>query len=150
MKLTKELLKRFFELYKELWTTERKVYNEDLIDWWFVVFWEVRDKFWKIYEMFDGDTEYPILERLITITDDMCVYNTDLLSNEDLERFKCSFSTWNISVNEDWVIYDKDTTDIHYSIMMNAQFYKECAYCRIDFKTTDEAIDYIFKEMKLW
>ena len=145
--ITKDQLKSFYYLDRAISDTEDNIYNPKYIDWWFIMFDDIRDKFWEAYYLFDDDREYPILDRLVSMMDDWYHHDTDLLTEEDRKRFTKKYTQGWMVINKDWVETYKEAEEYEW-IMMDAEFYKACAYTKIEFNSVDEAIDYIFIKMK--
>jgi len=143
--ITKENLKLFYYLHKSIKNTENELIPSKYIDGGWLYLEDIRKDFYILYNTFEEDKEYSMLERLNSIANDMYTYDTSLLTPEDFKYFTNTYDTWSMKINDDWImenIYTWENNTIW--ILMTSEFYKKCDYCKIEFKNIDDIIDYMF------
>jgi len=121
--MTKEQLKKLYNLHQEISRVERTIFNNEFYEWnWFIQFEKLREEFWEIYKEFDTKEDYSDLEYLEHIVDDwLQTFDFWLLTEKEREWL----------TNKDWIvsILKKDESNFPNAI--------------VKFKDIDEAIDYI-------
>ena len=142
--MNKKDLTLLYSLYNEIGRIERSVIKPEFIDNWFVIFEDLREKFWDLYRTYDSD-EFSILERLLSIIDNgMSLYDTELLKEEDKKKFNVKYRNWNMGFSDDWIEVEPEW-DSEW-IFITQEFREKCWYCEIEFKNVEEVIDYVLSK----
>jgi len=143
--LTKENLKLFYNLHKSIKNTENELIPSKYIEGWWFWLEDIWKEFYELYNAFEEEKEYSMLERLNSIADDMYTYDTSLLTPEDIKHFSHSYGTWSMKINDDWSVENEYTWENKTIwILMTNEFYEKCHYCKVEFKNIDEIIDFLF------
>ena len=89
-----ELLK-LYNLHQEIKRVERTIFNDEFIENWFVWFEKLRNCFWELYEEFEKQDEYTLVERLEDIVDEwLQLFEFSLLTDEDRKKQTRKYIQW--------------------------------------------------------
>lgn len=136
--MKKEILKKIYLLKKQIEKLENNLIPKEYNDWNKLYFEDLRDAFDCLYEEFDDNTEYSILERVECLMDDKWLYDTRLLKKEDRKKYTVTFENWSFNNTEG---------EESKSIILSPEFKKNCSYCFINLYNLDEVLDYVIKEL---
>lgn len=125
----KKIMKIFIKLFEEIKNSEIKIEFTEYLEWtWFIMFIELREKIWKLYDeiFYDDNKDYPILNFIEEILENNKKYfDFDLL--DEKSKKECKSDNWN------WYMYNKGFESKHSEAI-------------IEFKNINEILNFIEKK----